>query len=62
MDTATLLQRVDTGQYLTCTPFLQDVDLIVRNAKVHSYLQPISFTWLLNLDNSKSVVTALEKL
>ncbi|KAF3585173.1 hypothetical protein F2Q69_00025961 [Brassica cretica] len=33
MDTATLLQRVDAGQYLTCSPFLQDVDLIVRNAK-----------------------------
>lgn len=37
MDTATLLQRVDAGQYLTCSPFLQDVDLIVRNAKVQSY-------------------------
>lgn len=37
MDTATLLQRVDAGQYLTCSPFLQDVDLIVKNAKVHSY-------------------------
>jgi hypothetical protein len=36
MDTATLLQRVDTGQYLTCTPFLQDVDLIVRNAKAYN--------------------------
>ena len=38
MDTATLLQRVDAGQYLTCSPFLQDVDLIVKNAKVHPYL------------------------
>ncbi|CAE5956664.1 unnamed protein product [Arabidopsis arenosa] len=36
MDTATLLQRVDTGQYLTCAPFLQDVDLIVRNAKAYN--------------------------
>lgn len=37
MDTATLLQRVDAGQYLTCAPFLIDVDLIVKNAKVPSY-------------------------
>ncbi|KAF2558308.1 hypothetical protein F2Q68_00012965 [Brassica cretica] len=36
MDTATLLQRVDAGQYLTCSPFLQDVDLIVRNAKAYN--------------------------
>ncbi|XP_010485521.1 PREDICTED: ATPase family AAA domain-containing protein At1g05910-like [Camelina sativa] len=36
MDTATLLQRVDSGQYLTCSPFLQDVDLIVRNAKAYN--------------------------
>lgn len=34
MDVATLLQRVDSGQYLTCAAFLQDVDLIVTNAKV----------------------------
>ncbi|KAK6279372.1 hypothetical protein POUND7_019639 [Theobroma cacao] len=33
MDVATLLQRVDSGQYLTCAAFLQDVDLIVTNAK-----------------------------
>ncbi|KAF8057206.1 hypothetical protein N665_1263s0004 [Sinapis alba] len=36
MDTATLLQRVDAGKYLTCSPFLQDVDLIVRNAKAYN--------------------------
>ncbi|CAN8295390.1 unnamed protein product [Cochlearia groenlandica] len=36
MDAATLLQRVDAGQYLTCSPFLQDVDLIVRNAKAYN--------------------------
>ncbi|XP_048599426.1 ATPase family AAA domain-containing protein At1g05910 isoform X1 [Brassica napus] len=36
MDTATLLQRVDAGQYLTCSPFLQDVDLIVKNAKAYN--------------------------
>ncbi|CAN8311397.1 unnamed protein product [Cochlearia groenlandica] len=36
MDTATLLQRVDSGQYLTCSPFLLDVDLIVRNAKAYN--------------------------
>ncbi|PPS04100.1 hypothetical protein GOBAR_AA16548 [Gossypium barbadense] len=34
MDVATLLQRVDSGQYLTCSAFVQDVDLIVTNAKV----------------------------
>lgn len=34
MDMATLLQRVDCGQYITCSAFLQDIDLIVNNAKV----------------------------
>lgn len=34
MDMATLLQRVDSGQYITCSAFSQDVDLIVSNAKV----------------------------
>lgn len=34
MDMATLLQRVDSGQYITCSTFLQDFDLIVANAKV----------------------------
>ena len=34
MDIATILQRVDCGQYLTRASFLQDVDLIVSNAKV----------------------------
>lgn len=34
MDIATLLQRVDSGQYFTCSSFLQDVDLVVTNAKV----------------------------
>lgn len=34
MDMATLLQHVDCGQYLTCAAFLQDIDLIVANAKV----------------------------
>ncbi|TYI38326.1 hypothetical protein ES332_A02G018700v1 [Gossypium tomentosum] len=36
MDVATLLQRVDSGQYLTCSAFVQDVDLIVTNAKVYN--------------------------
>ncbi|KAJ0093084.1 hypothetical protein Patl1_26342 [Pistacia atlantica] len=36
MDMATLLQHVDTGQYITCSLFLQDVDLIVSNAKVYN--------------------------
>ncbi|XP_044499332.1 ATPase family AAA domain-containing protein At1g05910 isoform X2 [Mangifera indica] len=36
MDMATLLQRVDTGQYITCSLFLLDVDLIVSNAKAYN--------------------------
>lgn len=36
MDMATLLQRVDCGQYLTRAAFLQDIDLIVTNAKVYN--------------------------
>ncbi|KAB2039579.1 hypothetical protein ES319_D02G019500v1 [Gossypium barbadense] len=36
MDVATLLQRVDSGQYLTCSAFVQDVDLIVTNAKAYN--------------------------
>ena len=34
MDVATLLQRVDSGQYLTKRAFLADVDLIPANAQV----------------------------
>lgn len=34
MDVATLLQRVDSGQYLTKKAFLADVDLIPANAQV----------------------------
>ncbi|KAJ6733884.1 hypothetical protein OIU74_005638 [Salix koriyanagi] len=36
MDIATMLQHVDSGQYITCSAFLQDVDLIVTNAKVYN--------------------------
>ncbi|GMH28565.1 hypothetical protein Nepgr_030408 [Nepenthes gracilis] len=36
MDVATLLQRVDCGQYITCSAFLQDVDLILANAKAYN--------------------------
>ncbi|XP_022761763.1 ATPase family AAA domain-containing protein At1g05910 isoform X2 [Durio zibethinus] len=36
MDIATLLQRVDSGQYLTSSAFVQDVDLIVTNAKAYN--------------------------
>ncbi|KAI5582925.1 hypothetical protein BDE02_07G119300 [Populus trichocarpa] len=36
MDMATMLQRVDSGQYITCSAFLQDIDLIVTNAKVYN--------------------------
>lgn len=34
MDVATVLQRVDCGQYLTRAAFMKDIDLIVSNAKV----------------------------
>ncbi|KAL0326315.1 UNVERIFIED_CONTAM: ATPase family AAA domain-containing protein [Sesamum radiatum] len=34
MDIATLLQRVDSGKYITCQSFLEDFDLILTNAKV----------------------------
>lgn len=37
MDMATLLQRVDSGQYITSAAFLQDVDLILANAKVGNH-------------------------
>ncbi|GAB2261527.1 hypothetical protein Droror1_Dr00002524 [Drosera rotundifolia] len=36
MDVATLLQNVDSGQYITCSAFLQDVDLILTNAKAYN--------------------------
>lgn len=36
MDVATLLQRVDSGHYLTCSAFLQDVQLIPANAKAYN--------------------------
>ncbi|BFG15735.1 hypothetical protein CerSpe_020090 [Prunus speciosa] len=36
IDVAKLLQNVDSGQYITCSSFLQDVDLIVSNAKAYN--------------------------
>ncbi|KAJ6805740.1 ATPase family AAA domain-containing protein [Iris pallida] len=36
MDVATLLQRVDCGQYITRAAFLLDFDLIVANAKAYN--------------------------
>ncbi|KAI3936025.1 hypothetical protein MKX01_021455 [Papaver californicum] len=36
MDVATLLQRVDCGQYITCSAFVVDVDLILTNAKAYN--------------------------
>lgn len=44
MDMATLLQRVDSGQYITCPVFVQDVDLIVSNAKVIFSFILLTFT------------------
>ncbi|KAK9672262.1 hypothetical protein RND81_12G087600 [Saponaria officinalis] len=36
MDVATLLQRVDSGHYVTSSDFLRDVDLILNNAKAYN--------------------------
>ncbi|KAK2435723.1 cell division cycle protein [Trifolium repens] len=36
MDIATILQHVDNGNYITCAAFLQDIDLIVSNAKAYN--------------------------
>ncbi|KAI3460658.1 hypothetical protein Pfo_017321 [Paulownia fortunei] len=36
MDMATLLQRVDSGKYITCKAFLEDFDLILTNAKKYN--------------------------
>ncbi|KAG2644575.1 hypothetical protein PVAP13_2KG373700 [Panicum virgatum] len=36
MDMATVLQRVDSGQYLTRAAFMKDIDLIVSNAKTYN--------------------------
>ncbi|XP_047319146.1 ATPase family AAA domain-containing protein At1g05910 isoform X2 [Impatiens glandulifera] len=36
MDIATLLQRVDSGKYVTCKMFMEDFDLILVNAKKYN--------------------------
>ncbi|KAG8050547.1 hypothetical protein GUJ93_ZPchr0009g362 [Zizania palustris] len=36
MDVATVLQQVDSGQYLTPASFMKDIDLIVSNAKTYN--------------------------
>ncbi|ESW03951.1 hypothetical protein PHAVU_011G054900 [Phaseolus vulgaris] len=36
MDMATILQHVDNGQYITCAAFMQDINLIVSNAKAYN--------------------------
>lgn len=36
MDMATLLQRVDSGRYIKSSAFLQDVELILSNAKAYN--------------------------
>ncbi|KAF7805356.1 ATPase family AAA domain-containing protein [Senna tora] len=36
MDMATVLQHVDNGHYISCSGFLQDIDLIVTNAKAYN--------------------------
>ncbi|KAG0486772.1 hypothetical protein HPP92_008867 [Vanilla planifolia] len=36
MDVATILQRVDSGLYITRSSFIQDVDLIVSNARAYN--------------------------
>ncbi|KAL9343058.1 hypothetical protein Peur_063489 [Populus x canadensis] len=42
MDMATMLLRVDSGQYITCSGFQQDIDLIVTNAKVYNGARIVS--------------------
>ncbi|KAK7262577.1 hypothetical protein RJT34_30151 [Clitoria ternatea] len=36
MDMATILQHVDNGHYITSAAFMQDIDLIVSNAKAYN--------------------------
>lgn len=48
MDMATLLQRVDCGQYITCSVFLQDIDLIVNNAKVCTHYMVVACSCFLS--------------
>lgn len=36
MDMATILQHVDNGDYITCAAFMQDINLIVSNAKAYN--------------------------
>ncbi|KAK9141301.1 hypothetical protein Scep_010982 [Stephania cephalantha] len=36
MDIATVLQRVDCGHYIACSAFVQDIDLILSNAKAYN--------------------------
>ncbi|KAK7341585.1 hypothetical protein VNO80_24520 [Phaseolus coccineus] len=36
IDMATILQHVDNGQYITCAAFMQDINLIVSNAKAYN--------------------------
>ncbi|XP_027356349.1 ATPase family AAA domain-containing protein At1g05910 isoform X2 [Abrus precatorius] len=36
MDMATILQHVDNGHYITCAAFMQDINLIVSNAKAYN--------------------------
>lgn len=47
MDVATILQHVDNGHYITSAAFLQDIDLIVSNAKACILcLQFFFFGWV----------------
>lgn len=45
IDIATMLQRVDCGQYLTRAAFSQDIDLIASNAKVSIFCQDVLSCW-----------------
>ncbi|XP_071687101.1 ATPase family AAA domain-containing protein At1g05910-like [Rutidosis leptorrhynchoides] len=36
MDMSTLLQRVDSGKYITCKVYLEDFDLILANTKIYN--------------------------
>lgn len=66
MDIATILQRVDCGQYLSRASFLRDVDLIVANAKVFFNQQKVYYPCIcsgcpvqsVHLISSKDVIVA----
>lgn len=56
MDVATLLQRVDSGHYLTRAAFLSDVDLIPANAQVRVIFFWTQYITFCNLVLATSII------